>query len=228
MRFPSPRAWLCAAAAALLAACGPTDAPDAQRGALPTRSQPDPDTPAGQYLEISNGLHLMLHYHALSRDNVPWDTLAAAADPAFLATENRFERQELLRSLRPQLEAQLARHGENRYIVIPMQVQLAAYDFQRGGFPVHGFAADSYLRFGPQDYALSFINGADFSLVPIAGEHLAREIENLRATRPSERYRARVHAYAQHTIEQAGQYTVRAQLLKVSIERPDGSVWFTY
>jgi hypothetical protein len=192
---------------------------------LPTGDQA---TPLERYTEMRSESQLMQIYYALSGLPVPWERLAEAVSNDFRSTRDSFERQEIMKVLKPKLEREIAGYTENRYVMIPVRVSLNAYDFERGGFPMRGFEADSYLSFGNRNYVVAYTNADQFSFAGITDESVAREIEGVRAKNPHGAYRARVYTFARDAGDESGRYTVKAQIVKVVVEKPDGSVWFEY
>lgn len=186
----------------------------------------DASTPLDRYAELRGEAQLMQVYYALSRLPVPWDRLASAVSNDFRNTDDSFARQEILKVLKPRLEDEIAGFAQNRYIMIPARVGLNAYDFERKGFPMRGFEPGSFLSFGTSGYVLAYSNGDQFRFAPIGDETLARDIEGARANRPYGDYRARIYAFGRHASDDAGRYTVKAQIVKVVVEKPDGSDWF--
>lgn len=188
----------------------------------------DAATPLEQYAELRGEAQLIQVYYALSELPVPWDRLASAVSNDFRNTHDSFARQEILKVLKPRLEGEIAGFAQNRYIMIPARVGLNAYDFERKGFPMRGFEPGSFLSFGNTGYVLAYSNGDQFRFAPIGDETLARDIEGTRAKRPYGEYQARVYAFGRHAADDAGRYTVKAQIVKVVVEKPDGSDWFEF
>lgn len=188
----------------------------------------NPSTPLDSYVELRGEAQLMQAYYALSGLPVPWDRLASAVSNDFRNTHDSFARQEILNVLKPRLEEEISGFAKNRYIMIPARVGLNAYDFERKGFPMRGFEPGSFLSFGNSGYVLAYSNSDQFRFAPVGEETLARDIEGVRANRPYGEYRARVYAFARHAADDAGRYTVKAQIVKVVVEKPDGSAWFEF
>lgn len=188
----------------------------------------DTTTPLERYVELRAEAQLIEVYYALSGLPVPWDRLAESVSNDFRKTHDSFARQEIMKVLKPRLEQEISGFGENRYIMIPTRVGLNAYDFERKGFPMRGFEPGNYLSFGNGGYVLAYSNSDQFRFAAIADEATAREIEGVRAKRPYGEYRARVYAFARNAGDDAGRYTVKAQVVKVVVEKPDGSAWFEF
>lgn len=198
----------------------------AREAALPNA---DKATPLESYREIRSDIPLMEIYYALSGLPVPWERLAERVSIDYRSTADGFQRQEIMKALKPKLEQELADYAKNRYIVIPTQVKLAAYDFNQQAFPISGFDPGSYLSYNGSNYVLTFANAERFRMAKLDNENQAREIEGIRAKEYRyQDHRAKIYAFVRDAGDDAGRYAVKAQVVKVVVEKPDGSVWFEY
>lgn len=189
----------------------------------------DQSTPLANYQEIRSDIPLMQIYYALSGLPVPWERLAERVSNDYRSTGDGFQRQEIMKVLKPKLEQDIADYAKNRYVVIPAQIRLSAYDFNQQGFPITGFDPGSYLSFNGSNYVLTFANGEQFRMAKLGNENLAREIEAIRAKEYRyQDHRAKIYAFARDAGDEGGRYAVKAQVVKVVVEKPDGSTWFEY
>lgn len=182
----------------------------------------DKNKPQDQFVELNSGVQLMQAYYAFSGLPIPYEKLAEQSSVDYRQTSDAFKKQDILKALQPKLEQEIQAVKANPYLMIRTQVMLKNYDMQRKAFPLTGFEADSYLSFNDGDAALSFTNTDDFQFYPQTDEAKAREMEAIVSKNAYARYPARAYIYIQDARDQSGRRMVRAQLLKLVVETPDG------
>jgi len=230
---------------AALAACGKSDKdapaaadasarkndalPGAAAAAEPKRqavgaaalAQADPSTAEANYVPVNSGAQLAYLYYAVSGMPVDYDKLAGIVSQEFRTANNEFKKQEILQTLKPKIDQQIALFRQNRYVVIDTNYQLDHIDMASKSFPLRGLPSkDSYVYYQDSSaYKLALTNAEAFSKYKATSDAQARELEDL-----VEKYRARGNArlylYAQDTDLNA--QLVRFQAVRVKLLAEDG------
>lgn len=183
--------------------------------------QADASTAEASYVPVNSGAQLAYLYYAVSGMPVDYEKLAGIVSQEFRTTSNEFKKHEILQTLKPKIDQQIASFKQNRYVVIDTSYQLDHIDMASKTFPLRGLpSADSYIYYQDSSaYKLALTNAEAFSKYKAASDEQARELEGL-----VEKYRARGNArlylYAQDTDLNA--QLVRFQAVKVKLLSEDG------
>lgn len=222
--------------ALLLGACGKSAAPvngPAQAlgvSAKPVRDErrlphPDSSTPDSAYVPLTSGTQLMFLYNAFSGLPPDFERMANESSDEYQRSADAFRKQDLLKALIPQYQAQIADARAHPYVLWQADwTHIEHYDMARKGFPL----LDSLLSDGGSGYmsdvrGYTFLlnNSEGFRLLPVADEARAREIEGMIGKTS---FPIRIYAFVQSADDQGGR-NVRAHVVKVQIlERNSGRV----
>jgi hypothetical protein len=243
MNFTTRTLILAITAAFALSACGNKDAETASAGNVSdiakvdekpvVAKSADAELPKGdkakpmdQYTELNSGAQLSQAYYAFSGLPVPYEKLAEQTSVDYRQTQDSFKKQDILKALQPQLEQDIAALKKSPYLMLRTNIQLKNFDMQRKAFPVEGFSPNSYISYNDSDSVLTFSNTDAFQAFPQADEAKARELEAMVSQNPHAQWPTRAYLYVQDAKDINGRRTVRAQLLKLVVETPDGKPLF--
>jgi len=202
---------------------GPGQAPAA--AATPGPPRPDMDKPLSTYPELQSGQQIMLLYIAASKLPPDFGKLAEQFSQEYRNTSDGFRRNDLLQSIKPQLERQIAAVAAAPYAwMLVSGATVRAYDFERRGFPVSEFDGDSSRYFNDNyNYRLSWANGSQVQFVRVPDEAKAREME---ALRNSNSLKLKIYFFAQSA--DLNSQTVKAYVTRVQIYDLDGRLVLEY
>lgn len=193
------------------------------RAALP---KADKSTPAASYQELTSGKQLMYSYLSLAAMPIDYPKIAGVVSSDYARSSDEFHKNDLLKALKPKIDASVAQAGAQRYVRLKLDNPLNKYDFEQKGFPLDSSLWESgstrYFFDNPV-YKLSFSNGDGFRYLKVPAEEAARTIEGLRS-----KYQALelvVYAFAQDA--DISQNLVRAEIVRVELVDKKGNVLAT-
>lgn len=196
------------------------------RRATAALPQPDPEVALGSYVKMEDGKQLMFMYVASSSLPPDYEKLASAFSTEYQQATDNFRKRDLMRALRPQLDAQIGLARARRYAWIDVEEpELRPYDFDRGGFGVGEFQNEGWRYFSAGDYKLSWANGDAVAFAPVKDESTARTIEAMR-TDWNDRPQLRVYFFAQSA--DLANEAVKALVTRVQIRDQTGRVLSEY
>lgn len=148
----------------------------------PGLPEPDLDKPLSTYPELQSGQQIMFLYVAASRLPPDFAKLAQYYSQEYRNTSDSFRKNDLLQSIKPQLEQQIAAVAAAPYAwMLVNGGGMGTYDFGRQGFPVSEFDGDNTRYFHDNyNYRLSWANGNQVQFIHVPDEAKAREMEGLR------------------------------------------------
>lgn len=184
--------------------------------------QADASTAETSYVPVNSGAQLAYLYYAVSGIPVDYEKLAAIVSQEFRTTSNEFKKQEILQTLKPKIDQQIASFKQNHYVVIDTSYQLDHIDMASKSFPLRGLPSnDSYIYYQDSStYKLALTNAEAFSKYKAASDEQARELEGL-VEKYHARGNARLYLYAQDTDMNA--QLVRFQAVKIKLLAEDGN-----
>ncbi|WP_175994702.1 hypothetical protein [Burkholderia vietnamiensis] len=153
--------------------------------------QPDLSISPDRYEMLQSGNQLMFQYYALSGVPVDYQSAARYMSEEYRQTSDTFRQQDLLKGLRPRIDAALAHAKANHYFRMDIDMtgssKLSAYDFKNKGFYVDDvFDEGAFRYFGDnQHYRLEFTNSTRYKFLPVPNEGVARTIESIRSKHES-------------------------------------------
>lgn len=220
----------------LLAACGkapsdktdtPAQAPQAKAPTAavaaqvaPPDPQADPATPDSQYAETESGNQLMFLYYALSDMPVDYEAIAKAYSSDYRSTSDAFRKQDIMNSLKPRIDAEIARAKTARYFIYEIRPELQHYDFAGKAFAIKNLQAGySWYVSDNSQYQLTFPNADAYSKLRVDDETLARSIEGMVGKYPSPALR--IYGFAQGV--DLNKKWVKAQIVKIELRDARGS-----
>jgi len=238
------RLALPATLALCLAACGKSaDAPASPSAAAPapglaevtspasvakvaesTLPKGDPSTPLDAYHKLDSGNQVMFMYYALANMPVPYEDIAQTYSADYGRTSDSFKRQDIIKSLQPRIDQEIAGAKGGRYIVMETKDGnlLQRYNFEKKSFAINEFAdSDRYTYFSDNSqYTLANTNGSQFAAFPVADEAKARVIEGYLSKYTQ--LRLQTYAFAQDA--DPSHRRVKLQVMKVRLLDPAGDV----
>lgn len=168
----------------------------AQEAALP---QPDASVALSQYVPVKSGESLMYLFHAVSGLPPDMNKLAEAVSREYRSSSDRFRRQDILKAIQPQIEAQIAEKANQRYVSWEIRdLVLQHYDFRARRFPIKPEYLSGASHFYWDDlpsYRISFTAPEALRYIEVSDEALARSIES--AVSKYETLVLRVYGFAQ-------------------------------
>ncbi len=180
------------------------------------------DTPLDQYVPLTSGNQLMLFYYGISNMPVDYEKIAQGYSQEYRATSDVFKKQDMLKALKPRIDAEITRAKNTRYFRIEDVATLANYDLNAKAFPVNDalLTAGGFGYFNDNgEYKYTFSNGEDFKNLKTTDEGKAREIESmLTKFRPM---KIVYYAYAQDIDSSTLQ--IKAQIMKVRLLDASGN-----
>lgn len=149
----------------------------------------DKSVPLDNYV-IVKGTELLYAYYAFSGAPLDYEKIAEMVSPAFNKTTDGFKRKDILKTLQPRVDEDVAKARERRYLRFDLDfTRVDKYDFERKGFSIRDLDGDDvtlYVNDGNvSSYKLRVDNASEFRFIPVADEGKAREIEALRTKYPS-------------------------------------------
>lgn len=193
--------------------------------ALATLPQAASNIQLTQYTELNSGNQIMFLYYALSSLPVDYEQIASVYSRDYMNTSDAFKKADILKALKPVIDAEIAKAKSNRYFVDAIDANLDSYDFNAKGFPIQDdLSADSTRYYNDNStYKYQFTNGINAKMLKPNDENLARQIETMRNKYPT--MRLRIYAFAQG-VDMSNQ-TVKAQIVKLQLLDGHGSVLLT-
>jgi len=198
-------------------------AKEAARANLP---KGDPNTPAGNYVEIDSGNQIMFAYLGIAGMPIDYNEVAGNYSRDYLGTSDEFKKNDLLKALKVKIDAGVAQAAQQRYVKLEIADSVGKYDFEKKAFPLDSsvWEKGSYRYFGDNsNYKIGFNNGASFRYLNVPEEDKARVIEGLRSKYES--MRTVVYGFVQDA--DVSKKTVQAQILKIELMDKNGNVLAT-
>lgn len=139
-------------------------------------------TPLTQYVVLESGNQIMFTYLGLSNSPLDYDNIATSYSQDYRSTGDAFKKKDILDSLKPRIDAEIAKAKNTRYIRLDEQARLGAYDFNAKAFPVQNqieIGSNGYFNDNTA-YRYAYTNGDNFKMLHIADEATARKIEGMK------------------------------------------------
>lgn len=197
----------------------------AREAALP---KPDATKPLAEYPELDSGVSIMALYVAASRLPPDYEKLSGTLSSEYRSTSDTFRKRDLLQALKPQVDELVSAAKANPYgwMEVGGGDQLAAYNFERGGFPVREFEPGKQRYFSDaSEYKLQWANAKSVGFLPVKDEALARQIEAMRNDY-GKQPRLRIYFFAQST--DLNDQSVKAHVTRVQVVDSSGQVLAEY
>lgn len=178
--------------------------------------QADKATAEDKYSRIDSGAQLAYLYYAVSGMPIDYEKVAQSVSNDYRMTSNEFKKKELLDSLKPKIDQQVAFYKANRYVVIDSDFTLEHIDMATKSFPMRGIPnAQSYIYFNDSpSYKVGLTNADAFKNFKTTSDDQAREIEGM-----VEKYRANgkvnMYLFAQDIDLNSG--TIKFQAVKLRL-----------
>lgn len=137
-----------------------------------------------EFRTVDSGNEVMFLYYGLSNLPADYDKIAQSYSRDYQTTSDSFRKQDLLKALKPRIDAAIAAAKDSRYVVLSAQgASLEAYDFSRKGFQVTNVAQSGSYQyfFDNSNYTIEYTNGADHTFIKVDDEASARAIEEMRS-----------------------------------------------
>ncbi len=187
----------------------------------------DPSKPLGAYLVIDNGRKLLALKQLDQPGGPKLEELASNLSEAYAREQDAFKRQDILKALRPELDALLLGAATQRHLAMDFdadQYQVNSYDFQRRAFSLTQMEDNQSDRYFPDQGSakVMFPNSRDFVHLVVDDEAVARKIEALRHSRGM-KMRVYFHVGGFDALNNS----LKAQVMAVSLIAPDGTVLAT-
>lgn len=226
-----------------LSACGKQEspapaAPPAAAPAAPATeeaaSQPraslgDPSTPLEKYQRLDSGKQIVMAYLALSPGPRDYDQVAKLLFPAYAKENDGFKRSDMLKTLKPQIDADAEKAKSNRYLVMNLeeiaQVMFAGYDFNEKGFlPFTLNLAINGLHYyeNTKAYKLSLQHSPKFAWLRPADEQKARAIESFRSENPNAKLTMEIYLFMEEV--DPDDTIVKANIMKIRLLDQKGNL----
>lgn len=203
-------------------------APPAQTSAAPALQslRGDSDKPLSDYLVINDGKLFLALIHLDQPGGPKLEELALALSTKYEREKDGFKRQDILKTITPEIEALLLRAKSQRYLAFDARAadQMETYNFQTKSFGLTSFDGESRSHyFSDQRWStMTFDNSLNFRQMVVTDETAARTIEALRDQR-----NLTLRTYFFVSGYNALQSTLNAQVMAVSLIGPDGTVLAT-
>lgn len=188
----------------------------------------DPNYPLNQYITWQSGAQVMFMYNALNNAPLDYDKIASLYSSEYRNNNDTFKKSDLLKSLTPNINAEIGRAKANRYFVVTLPVQLNSYDLSSHSFTDTSIVSGTTFYFVDSEhpYNYSFTNGDSFKTINVIDETLARKIEGVRSNGSG--MSLRIYAYAQgDDTTNINLQTVQSQIVKAQLLDENGGVLFT-
>lgn len=184
--------------------------------------KPDKSFPLEQYQELTSGQQVMFSYLANSEMPIDYEKSAQAISPEYRGQSDDFKKRDLLSSLKPRIDAEVAKAKSAKYFFVNFDAELDKYDFESKAFPLKNLrdSGTYWYFYDVNAYRYSFLNGASFSKLPVADETMARTIESYRAN--YKKMTLRVHFYAAST--KLGEPTLLGEVMRVRLYDSKGTL----
>lgn len=182
------------------------------------------DTPLDQYVALSSGNQLMFMYYGLSNMPVDHEKIAQSYSQEYRSTNDAFKQKDILNALTPRIDSEIAKAKELRYFRAEDEASLGSYDFNAKSFHINNAFDDGTYRYFNDNstYKYSFTNGQSFSLLKVADEAKARQIESLIGKYP--RMKIEFYSYTQDV--DPNNLTVKCQIVKIRLLDATGNELF--
>jgi hypothetical protein len=198
---------------------------DGQKSAV-TASLPKAkaDTPLDQYVSLSSGNQLMFMYYGLSNTPVDHEKIAQSYSQEYRSTNDAFKQKDILNALTPRIDSEIAKAKDLRYFRTADEASLGSYDFSAKAFHINNSIGDgTYGYFNDNtNYKYSFTNGQSFSMLKVADEAKARQIESLIGKYP--KMKIEFYSYTQDI--DPNSLTVKCQIVKIRLLDATGNELF--
>lgn len=230
--------------AAILAACSEAKSPPpsaasqisgglgAFSGAgLPKPEEPkvrgDASKPLDQYDLIDRGAMLLAIKQHMQAGGPKYEDLALGLSERYQRETDGFKRQDILATLKPELEPLLQRARHQRYLAVDHEGQYAVdnYDFERGSFEITMMTGAIYAHYFRGDSApgYRFTNEADFRHMRVQDQAAARRIESMRTHHGM--MSLRVYFFVADFNESSNPNLLNAQIMAVAmVDKKTGQV----
>lgn len=196
--------------------------------AIPPRDIPKADVsvPLGNYVKLESGNQLMFMYYALSGVPADYDKITELYSVDYRRATDGFKRQDIMKALRPRIDAEIEKAKNNRYFVYTVtgrgSLVLGTYNFGLKSFPLNQniWSADalSYFPDNPS-HGLSFTNGEKFKALHVEDQDAARKIEAMASG--FKEFKVTIYAFAQDADPSNGR--INAQIVKMRIADEKGN-----
>lgn len=172
----------------LLSGCSKSDG--AAQGGSPTSATPpkadsslpkaNANTPLDQYVKLTSGNQLMFIYYSLSNRPVDYEKIADQFSREYLTENDTFKKKDLLVTLKPSIDAEIAKAKNLRYIVLEEGPMISSYDFATKSFAIgNEIGAGGSGGYSDNSTHFAYTNGDDFKSLKVTDEAQARKIEAL-------------------------------------------------
>lgn len=185
----------------------------------------DRSVPFEQYREIKDGKTLMLIYHAMTQGSLSGEVLADFYDDQFYTEKDAFKRQDRIKAIMPQVEADMAGLIDSPYYAMGVGISVESYDFDKKAFKVNGISKDGLavsLR-GSGKQFVTFVNGGEYGWLKVEDEALARKIESIRNESFGD-FTAKAYFYAANAQPVGKVNAIESELTRVEIISKNGEV----
>ncbi|NNM60227.1 MAG: DUF4852 domain-containing protein [Legionellales bacterium] len=168
-----------------------------QSSSLPN---PDPGVSFEKYQTITSGNQLMFIYYALSGMPVDYKQIASNYSVDYRSTQDEFKKNDILNSLKPTIDSNIANAKNNRYLVWTIDnTPLSHYDFSSKSFTtqqeIPTNSSYGYYQDVPQ-YHITFTNAKNYTALRVSDESLAKKIESM-VSNPNSLFSLKIYAFAQ-------------------------------
>ncbi len=182
----------------------------------------DKSIPLEQYQELTSGQQVMFSYLANSDMPVDYDKSAQAISAEYRGQSDDFKKRDLLNALKPRIDAEVAKAKSAKYFIANFDAELDKYDFESKAFPLKNLrdSGTYWYFYDVNAYRYSFLNGANFSKLPVADETMARTIESYRAN--YKKMTLRVYFYATST--KLGESILLGEVVRVRLYDGKGTL----
>lgn len=186
----------------------------------------DASVPESNYVKLTSGNQIMFMCYALDSKPIEYEKIANIWSDNYARISDNFKRQDMLKSLTPEINKEIEKSKNNRYLVDVTDARnvIKHYDFSIKGFPLAEglWAKDSRLSFadGSGSYNIQFTNGdPTFKYIKVDDDAVARKIEDM-LTKFQE-FKLHIYLYAQASSVEKSK--VWAEIVKVRLTDSKGN-----
>jgi hypothetical protein len=170
----------------------------------------------------------MFLYYALSGMPTDYNQIANAYSQDYRNTTDSFKQHDILQALTPQINAAINAAKSQRYVIWSVDnTVIGHYDFNKKSFPLNnGFLQDNGGgSFNDNSgYSISFKNGSAFSLMPVADENVAKDIES--RVSQYQGFNIKIYAFAQNA--DLSNHQIDCVITRVDLIGQNGTVLASY
>lgn len=182
----------------------------------------DKSVPLEQYQELTSGQQVMFSYLANSEMPIDYEKSAQAISEEYRGQSDDFKKRDLLNALKPRIDAEVAKAKSAKYFFANFDAELDKYDFESKAFPLKNLrdSGTYWYFYDVSAYKYSFLNGTNFSKLPVTDETLARTIESYRAG--YKKMTLRVYFYAAST--KLGEPNLLGEIVRIRLYDSKGTL----